>query len=196
MGIEGVAVLADQGDPIVVVDGHDPHGHVRVVDDAVDAGLTIRPRDVVVIDGQPGVLVGDTTPVAGPGADGSHAPPGDLGRHAPDPHACGCSSGAARPAAETGERAVRPPSTVQTAPVTYDAASDSRKATTEATSSRGPHASDGHVRTLRWREEGHVERGVDGAGRDDVDADPVAGPDKRQRARKPFDPCLGGGVGR
>ena len=64
--VEGVAVLADEQDPVVVVDRQDAGREVREMDDAVDPGRAVRAGHLVVPDGDPRVLVGDTTRSAGP----------------------------------------------------------------------------------------------------------------------------------
>ena len=43
-------MLADEDDPVVVVDGDDADREVREVDDAVDPGAAVGPVDLVVPD--------------------------------------------------------------------------------------------------------------------------------------------------
>ena len=105
--IERVAVLADEQDPVVIVEDDDARGEVREVDDAVDARAAVGPVDLVVPDRDPGVLVRDAPRAAastGPmrfgalrtrtrarsSAASSHGP-GGLGSR---PVAGGLSSGA------------------------------------------------------------------------------------------------------
>ena len=57
IAVERVAVLADEPDAPVVVDGQDADGPVLEVDDAVDPRLAVGPDDLVLADGDPGVLV-------------------------------------------------------------------------------------------------------------------------------------------
>ncbi len=82
-------MLAHQGDPVLVVDGDHAHGDVGEVHDAVDAGLPVRPRHLVVVHRDPGVLVGDPTVVAHPGPDRCVTPARCLRRDAPDPSRLG-----------------------------------------------------------------------------------------------------------
>ena len=59
--VQGVAVLADEHDAVVVVDSDDADGRVGEMDDPLDPGAAVGPGDLVVPDRDPGVLVGDTT---------------------------------------------------------------------------------------------------------------------------------------
>ena len=70
VAIERVAVLADEDDPVLVVDRDDADGPGPEVDDAVDARLAVGPGDLVVVDLDPGVLVGEAATAAAPRADG------------------------------------------------------------------------------------------------------------------------------
>ena len=59
-------MLADeQDDPVVGVEGDHAGREVREVDDAVDPGGSVGPRDLVVPDRDPRVLVGDASGSSG-----------------------------------------------------------------------------------------------------------------------------------
>ena len=53
-------MLADEQDPILIVEDDHADRQVGEVDEAVDPGLAVRAGDLVVPDGDPGVLVGDS----------------------------------------------------------------------------------------------------------------------------------------
>ena len=156
-----------------------PDGHIGEMDDAVDSGLSVRLRDVVVVDGDPGVLVGDAPPMSRPRARRVAAPqPAASGETRRILTTRRVLAGAAAPAGrrdrrEDGAAAVDPP---DRAAHVRCAASERRKAATAATSSGVPMRPSGTSGRASRREEGDVERGVDGAGRDDVDADAVVAP--------------------
>src|SRR4051812_26675783 len=57
--VQGVAVLTHQQNAVMLIEGDDTHGAVAVVDDAVDAGLAVRPHNLVVPDDNPGILIDD-----------------------------------------------------------------------------------------------------------------------------------------
>ena len=122
--IEGVAVLRHQRHPVVLVERHDAHGQVGEMDDAVDAGAAVGPRDLIVVERQPRVLVCHATAVSHPWADRDRGLAVVLALRAvghrtfrAGAHGCVVVP-AARPAATAGDSTERPPSTVQTAPVT------------------------------------------------------------------------------
>ena len=50
-------MLSDEPDPALVVHRQDADGPVLEVDDAVDAGMTVGPEDLVLADADPRVLV-------------------------------------------------------------------------------------------------------------------------------------------
>ena len=70
VGVQRVAVLADQQDAAVVRHGHDAHRQVPEVDDPVDPGAAVRPVHLVVEDLDPRVGVGGLARAAEPGAHG------------------------------------------------------------------------------------------------------------------------------
>ena len=64
IGVEGVAVLADEEDAVGVIECEHAGRQVGEMDDAVDARGAVGPGHLVVPDGDPGVLVGDAPGVA------------------------------------------------------------------------------------------------------------------------------------
>ena len=111
--VERVAMLTDERHPVLVVDRDDPDRRVREVHDPVDARLAVRSGHLVVVDRDPGILVGDGPTQAPPWSDR-----GAVGVDRLVGHDRGVPPGDVRPAAEAGENAVRPPSTRQVAPLT------------------------------------------------------------------------------
>jgi hypothetical protein len=67
-------MLADERDLVIIVDGDHADRAVVEVDHTVDAGLAVGPRNVVVPDVDPGVLIADATAPSGPRADRGLAP--------------------------------------------------------------------------------------------------------------------------
>src|SRR5262249_39331021 len=65
---ERVAVLADEPDAALLVDGQDADGGVLEVDDAGDAGLAVGANDLGLADGDPAVLVHRPAAEGRPGA--------------------------------------------------------------------------------------------------------------------------------
>ena len=62
--LQGIPVLADQDDSIVVVDRHDADREVGEMHDAVDPGVAVGAGHLVVPHGDPRVLVGDAAAVS------------------------------------------------------------------------------------------------------------------------------------
>ncbi len=62
-------MLADEEQPVVVVDRHDPGREPLEVDEAVDPRAPVRTQDIVVPDGDPGVRIGDAASHPPPRAD-------------------------------------------------------------------------------------------------------------------------------
>ena len=57
LAVERVAMLSDERDPVVLIEGDDAGGEVPEVDHAIDAGAAVRARHLVVPYGDPRVLV-------------------------------------------------------------------------------------------------------------------------------------------
>ena len=72
MAVEGVPMLADEEDPVELVENQDARRQVGEVDDAIDPGQTIRPDHLVMPDRDPRVLIGHPpgTSVPRPAGDG------------------------------------------------------------------------------------------------------------------------------